>query len=64
MTARSIIAKGCIHLPRPADQPVRPLAAAVRVVRAGPTGHRCAPAEGEPRPHASTTVMRWSSTTS
>jgi len=54
VTARRIIAKGCIHPPKPAEP--RPLAASVRVFRS-PTPPRQA-AEAD-RPLADTTVLRW-----
>ena len=55
MTARRIIAKGCIHLPKPAEP--RPLAASVRVFRS-PNPPRQASAD---RPLADSVPMRWAS---
>ena len=55
MTARSIIAKGCIH-------PSRPLAASVRLKRASASSeseqHEDTD-DHDTRPLASTTVVRW-----
>lgn len=55
MTARRIIAMGCIHPPKPSEP--RPLAASVRVFRSPtpPAEHR-----GD-RPLADTSPMRWAS---
>ena len=54
MTARRIIAEGCIHLPKGSEP--RPLAASVRVVRAV---HHAR--EAVDRPLADTSSLRWSS---
>ena len=51
MTARSIIAKGCIH-------PSRPLAASVRLKRAA-ASEQHEDTDDDTRPLASTTVVRW-----
>jgi hypothetical protein len=55
MTARRIIAKGCIHPSKPSEP--RPLAASVRVFRS-PTPPRQASGD---RPFADTSPMRWAS---
>lgn len=77
MTARPIIAKGCVHLPRgvvppalpvrPAD-PARPHASCAQVVRVTPSHRASADGDGHGRPvprdgaHASTSVVRWTVT--
>jgi hypothetical protein len=54
VTARSIIAKGCIH-------PSRPLAASARLVRASASEQHeeVEDTDETERPLASTTVVRW-----
>jgi hypothetical protein len=54
VTARRIIAKGCIHPPKPSEP--RPLAASVRVFRSPAPPRQAAAAE---RPLADTAPMRW-----
>ena len=56
MTARRIIAKGCIHLPKPPKP--KPLAASVRVFRSPAPPRQAAEAD---RPLADTAPMRWAS---
>ena len=53
VTARSIIAKGCIH-------PSRPLAASIRLKRASASSEQHEDTDDhDTRPLASTTVVRW-----